>query len=275
MQLYRVNSKLTDETSQMVPKNKVTITRRQALIGALSAGALVSQAKAGDMCVCLPQPDCNSVCPNGGAPKADGSQACECSPVPVKPRALAQTDGGDALNATNWNGKALRKAHNSSATQVLVLSGDNIDYVNKADLAGSLADIVTAGSAGPSANKTVSRKGSFSVPYFQVNDKGQITSYATRTVTVTIPSYSAYSNYSNYSDYGNYTNYDAYSNYYAYNNYGAYTNTKYYSNYSAYGNYNDNQTSTYYGNYGAYGNGSGVCSSCYDDCATDTDVGGF
>ena len=30
-------------------------------------------------------PDCNAVCPNGGSPRGDGTQACECFENPPMP----------------------------------------------------------------------------------------------------------------------------------------------------------------------------------------------
>lgn len=125
------------------------LSRRQALLGALlaGAGAAARPAAAADAsCSCLPAPDCNAVCPNGGVPRGDGTQACDCVEIPqnVPPRALALVDGGDAVNSTKWNGKQLRLNHNTSATWIPVITGNYVDYVLKSELTGSLPQIGAA-----------------------------------------------------------------------------------------------------------------------------------
>lgn len=139
------------------------MSRRKALLGALFAGAAITSktAEASDAnCSCLPAPDCNAVCPNGGSPRGDGTQACDCfenPPMPTlaqvaytgkyadlldKPRhAASDQENGDALNAKRWNGVELRKNYNSSATQIPVFSGGYLDYINKADISGQLPQI--------------------------------------------------------------------------------------------------------------------------------------
>lgn len=122
------------------------LSRRQALLGALlaGAGAAARPAAAADAsCSCLPAPDCNAVCPNGGVPRGDGTQACDCVEIPqnVPPRALALVDGGDAVNSTRWNGKELRLNHNTGATWIPVITGNYVDYILKSEISGSLPQI--------------------------------------------------------------------------------------------------------------------------------------
>ena len=128
--------------------NVKKLSRRQALLGALLAGATASRpAMAADAsCSCLPAPDCNAICPNGGTPRGDGTQACDCIEVPqnVPPRALALVDGGDAVNATKWGGKQLRLNKNTSADKILVFDGDYVDYILKSEITGSLPTIGAA-----------------------------------------------------------------------------------------------------------------------------------
>lgn len=159
------------------------LSRRKALFGALIAGAATikaSEAAAapGADCSCLPAPNCDSICPNGGAPRGDGTQACDCFDNPPLPQ----------LATVAYTGKY----------------DDLIGKPNGSDL----DNIVGAGSAGPGGNVTLTQtnnkgtvtqayKGSFSVPYFKVNSQGRITSYATRTVSL-VENYYNYSNYYNY-----------------------------------------------------------------------------
>lgn len=132
------------------------MTRRQALLGVLMAGAAISSktAEASDAnCSCLPAPDCNAVCSNGGSPRGDGTQACDCFENPPMPtlhpvaysgdynslanrpnRAGSDSDGGDARNSILWNGHTLRKNYNNNATQIAVFSGGYLDYINRNDL---------------------------------------------------------------------------------------------------------------------------------------------
>ena len=154
-QIQTNNRELSSESN----KEQVShLTRRQALLGALFAGAVASKAEAADVaCSCLPAPDCNAVCPNGGSPKGDGTQACECFENPPPPtlhpvaysgdynalanrpnRAGSDSDGGPARNSIQWNGHQLRKQYNKNAAQIPVFSGSYIDYVNKSDLVGTL-----------------------------------------------------------------------------------------------------------------------------------------
>ena len=148
------------EPSKVESQDDTRMSRRKALLGALFAGAAITSktAEASDAnCSCLPAPDCNAVCPNGGSPRGDGTQACDCfenPPMPTlaqvaytgkyadlldKPRhAASDQENGDALNAKRWNGVELRKNYNSSATQILVFSGGYVDYINKSDISGQL-----------------------------------------------------------------------------------------------------------------------------------------
>ena len=134
--------------TQIQAPNVKKLSRRQALLGALLAGATASRpAMAADAsCSCLPAPDCNAICPNGGTPRGDGTQACDCIEVPqnVPPRALALVDGGDAVNATKWGGKQLRLNKNTSADKILVFDGDYVDYILKSEITGSLPSLGAA-----------------------------------------------------------------------------------------------------------------------------------
>lgn len=132
-----------EQKSETLSNNKPDLNRRRAILSALLAGAAVtaSESKASDLdCSCLPAPDCNAVCPNGGTPRGDGTQACECLPAPTFPRALGVTDGGDAVQAVNaakWNGKTMRLNHNTTDTWIPVFSGDYVDYVLKSEVGGA------------------------------------------------------------------------------------------------------------------------------------------
>lgn len=190
---------MTDKTDKVigdaVEKKAPTATeqrlsRRQALLGALVAGAATLKASeaaaaTGADCSCLPAPDCNAVCPNGGAPRGDGTQACECFENPPMP----------TLAKVAYTGKY----------------SDLIDAPDPNQMGAKLDDIVKAGSAGLNNDVTLSQKvqkgqiqqsfnGKIAVPYFQVNAQGRITSYATRTVTF-VENYYNYYNYYVYSDY--------------------------------------------------------------------------
>lgn len=130
------------EPAVEVPAKDSAVSRRKALISALLAGGLfgAGQAKAAASCECLPAPDCNAVCPNGGTPRGDGTQACECIEIPTNmpPRALARVDGGDAINSEKTNGYQIRGNSYGSGSQILVFNGSYIDYIDKSDIAGSL-----------------------------------------------------------------------------------------------------------------------------------------
>lgn len=146
------------EPSKVESQGDTRMSRRKALLGALFAGAAmtIKTAEASDAnCSCLPAPDCNAVCPNGGSPRGDGTQACDCFENPPPPtlhpvaysgdynvlanrpnRAGSDTDGGDARNSIRWNGHELRKQHNPNASQIPVFSGGYVDFINKNELAG-------------------------------------------------------------------------------------------------------------------------------------------
>ncbi len=131
------------------------LTRREALLGALlGAGAAVAKtAEAAEAsCACLAAPDCSTICPNGGTPKGDGTQACECNAeakeqlatvaytgsyndLSNRPyRAASKTDGGDAINSTKWAGLTLRQNHNTTDTWIPVFSNNYVDYVLKSEI---------------------------------------------------------------------------------------------------------------------------------------------
>ena len=182
------------------------ISRRAALAAALLGGAaaVAKEAKAGDAsCECLPAPDCNAQCPNGGTPRADGTQACDCNPDPCVPQ--------DQL-------------------AVVARTGKYEDLLGKPDLNTALPNITTAGSAGPTADVTMTRSGTspqtgqISIPYFKVDSKGRITAFGNRTFTMKATYYGNYANYYAYSNYKAYTNYQDYQNYTAYKNYYNYYN---------------------------------------------------
>lgn len=61
------------------------LRHRKALLAAALAGFFSKYASAAEVCECMPNPDCNAVCPNGGNPRGDGTQACDCSPIPPIP----------------------------------------------------------------------------------------------------------------------------------------------------------------------------------------------
>ena len=131
------------------------ISRRKALMAGLLgvgvAAAKVSEA-AEASCACLAAPDCDSICPNGGTPRGDGTQACVCNAkaseqladvaytgsyndLTNRPlHAGSDTDGGDARNSVLWKGHGLRLNHNTTDTWIPVFSGNYVDYVLKSEL---------------------------------------------------------------------------------------------------------------------------------------------
>lgn len=146
----------TEEKESVVKSAVKKLSRRQALMGALlGAGAAVAKtAEAAEAsCACLAAPDCSTVCPNGGTPKGDGTQACECNAeakeqlatvaysgsyndLTNRPyRAASLTDGGDAVNSTKWAGLTLRLNHNTSDTWIPVFCNNYLDYVLKSEIA--------------------------------------------------------------------------------------------------------------------------------------------
>ena len=148
------------EPSKVESQDDTRMSRRKALLGALFAGAAITSktAEASDAnCSCLPAPDCNAVCPNGGSPRGDGTQACDCFENPPMPtlhpvaysgdynslanrpnRAGSDSDGGDARNSIMWNGHTLRKNYNNNASQIPVFSGSYVDFINRSDLVGNV-----------------------------------------------------------------------------------------------------------------------------------------
>lgn len=169
-------------------KNKEKLSRRSALLaGLLGAGAFVAKtAEAADpSCSCLEPPDCSTICPNGGIPKGDGTQACQCNETPseqladvaysgsyndLKNRPLhagSDTDGGDARNSIKWKGKELRLNHNTTDTWIPVISGNYVDYVLKSEIGGGQigekvvygnTDLLTQGSGDISSRQTAVKR---------------------------------------------------------------------------------------------------------------------
>ena len=84
----------------------------------------------------------------------------------------------------------------STATKLTVLNGitgdgAKITNINASNIAsGTLAadrlatSGATAGNYGPSANASPAHGASFSVPYFTIDNKGRVTTAATRTITL-------------------------------------------------------------------------------------------
>lgn len=157
------NSPEAVETPVGKEKPKKLSRRKALLVGLLGAGAVVAKtAEAAEAsCACLAAPDCDAVCPNGGVPKGDGTQACACNEkaeeqlanvaytgsyndLKDKPyHAGSKTDGGAAVsaeNATKWNNKELRLNHNTTDTWIPVISGNYVDYVLKSEI-GSLPNV--------------------------------------------------------------------------------------------------------------------------------------
>lgn len=146
------------------------ISRRKALLATLIAGvsAAVKEAWAANgACACLPAPDCNAICPNGGVPLGDGTQSCLCSNTPLKEFAPVAYTG-------SYN--------------------DLLEKPSMSDINSLFEDTVVAGQAGPVSDliltETVKSKemvvtphsGSILIPYFTVNDKGLVTAYGSRTL---------------------------------------------------------------------------------------------
>lgn len=136
------------------------LSRRRALLAALLGGAAVIRpAKADESCSCLAAPDCSAVCENGGSPRGDGTQACDCFENPkltlstvaytgrfydlenIPNRALSKTDGGDAVNSEQWGGMSLRLQHNTNATQIPVITGQYMDYMLVSELGVGMEEI--------------------------------------------------------------------------------------------------------------------------------------
>ncbi len=157
-------------------------SRRNALLGALLLSG-VAEAKAGSSdCSCLPAPDCSAVCPNGGEPRGDGTQACDCFDNPPQPtlasvaytgrysdlvdkppRAGSDRDGGDANNAKKVNGYSVTHSYVGGAQQIVVFNGNRLDYINRSDISGNLPQIggknftVTVNGKAKTTNLTVAR----------------------------------------------------------------------------------------------------------------------
>ena len=196
-------------------------SRREALLGALF-GAGVAVAKAAEAaesaCACLAPPDCSTICPNGGSPKGDGTQACDCNP--------------EGLATVAYTGKYSDLIDEPTLATV-AKTGSYNDLKDK-PASTTLPDLTSSGSAGPTADVTMKRvytyttiktthgssytttdydysltshpTGSFQVPYFTVDSKGRITSYGSRTITIQNTNESKYATkYDNYGNYGDYS----------------------------------------------------------------------
>lgn len=184
-----IEEKTEGELSHPAPHHK-GLTRRQALFGALlgiGAVAAKSAKAAEESCACLAPPDCDAVCPNGGSPRGDGTQACDCNPAPKPDTVLADivTPGSAGQNSDTTLIRKFTEEHNTKSNP----RGQT--YVSTY-LAGNTPDNFPTGS--------------FKIPYFTVDSKGRVTSYATRTVTIKNQStvkntyYYNYYNYYEYSD---------------------------------------------------------------------------
>ncbi len=179
-------------------REQKNLTRRGMLLGAVLGGIGAVKTVEAVECTCLPAPDCNAVCPNGGVPRGDGTQACDCNP----PTCVTQ----DQLAKVAY-------------------TGEYTDLIDKPDLSAGMPNVVTAGGAGPTTNVTMSRTGAapqtgkITIPYFSVDSKGRVTAFGNRTFEMKTSYYSNYSNYYAYSNYSAYTNYNAYQNYSNYKNY--------------------------------------------------------
>lgn len=182
-----IEEKTEGELSHPAPHHK-GLTRRQALFGALlgiGAVAAKSAKAAEESCACLAPPDCDAVCPNGGSPRGDGTQACDCNPAPKPDTVLADivTPGSAGQNSDTTLIRKFTEEHNTKSNPT------GKTYVSTY-LAGNTPDNYPAGS--------------FKIPYFTVDSKGRVTSYATRTVTIKnqiTQKNTYYYNYYNYYDY--------------------------------------------------------------------------
>ena len=192
-----VNSLTMSESDSKVIRNteeKTVISRRKALLGALfGAGVAVAKvASASDSCSCLAPPDCNSVCANGGAPKGDGTQSCECFTNPKQTFATVATTG------------QYTDLKNRPSLATVATTGKYSDLTGRPTIPSAVypPTTTTAGSFGPTAAVTIGigGTGSIAIPYFTVNSYGQITAKGTSTLTVS----AGYNSVSNC--YGNYYN---------------------------------------------------------------------
>ena len=117
----------------------------------------------------------------GYSNNADSSQLVGEDPVTnqvyVNNSLYAKASTGE-LFATKFNG-----AFAGSGEELTDINADNITSgtLNAARLATSGA---TAGSYGPSSNATPAHSGTFSVPYFTIDNKGRVTAASTKTITL-------------------------------------------------------------------------------------------
>lgn len=172
------------------------LSRRQALFGALlgiGAVAAKSAKAAEESCACLAPPDCDAVCPNGGVPRGDGTQACDCNSVPQSSTTLTDivTPGSAGQNTDTTFTRQWTQINETRSEWDKYYKGER-----------PLKHTPTV----PTNDQNALPTGSFKIPYFTVDSKGRVTSYATRTVTiknqinVKATYYYNYYNYYEYSD---------------------------------------------------------------------------
>lgn len=170
-----------DEVKALPTEEKKVFSRRQALLGALfGAGAVLAKtAKAAEAsCACLAPPDCDSICANGGTPRGDGTQACDCN------------------------------AEAKETLAKVAYTGSYEDLTNKPTIPDvsslTLQEVGTAGNVGPTGDVTINEAsiGQIKIPYFTVNKYGQVTAKGERTLKVSTGNYYNYYNYGNYYDCG-------------------------------------------------------------------------
>ena len=177
-----VSEKENDE--KLPTEEKKVFSRRQALLGALfGAGAVLAKtAEAAEAsCACLAPPDCDSICANGGTPRGDGTQACDCN-----------AEAKETLAKVAYTGKYSDLVDEPTLATV-AKTGSYDDLTNKPTL--TLSNVTTAGWTGPSADVSGSLPSygscggssifSIQIPYIYVNAQGLVTSRTTKTLRLT------------------------------------------------------------------------------------------
>ena len=142
------------------------MSRRRAILAALfAAPAAAANAALPGSLSCLPAPNCDLVCPNGGVPLGDGTDACLCSDTPRLTFAPVAYSG----SYNDFTGKP-------DSTDIDNLFGDSVE----------------PGEAGPKQNVTLTQtaagrtgvstpfSGSIDIPYFTVDATGLIKEYGSR-----------------------------------------------------------------------------------------------
>lgn len=144
-----------------------SISRRRALFAALFAVPAVKTAEAAlpGSLSCLPAPNCDLVCPNGGVPLGDGSAACLCSETPRLTFAPVAYSG----NYEDLTGKP-------DSTDIDSLFGDTVEPGEAGPKENQTLTQTAAGKTGISAPFT----GSIDIPYFSVDATGLIKEYGSR-----------------------------------------------------------------------------------------------